>query len=67
MLERAVVSVRASRDRTCARRKAQKEEVFARCAKGIRVFAFNARSGPLPLSPGVHGVHGVVGVRRGDA
>ena len=51
-----MVSVRASRDRTCARRKAQKEQIFARCAMGMRVFAFNARSGPIPLSPGVHWV-----------
>ena len=30
--------------------------------EGMRVFAFNARSGPLPLSPGVVEVIGVRGV-----
>ncbi len=62
-LERAAVSVRALRHQTCTRRKAQREEVFARCAKGIRVFAFNARSGPIPLSPRVLEVVGW-GARR---
>ena len=52
-LEGAVVSVGASRDGTCTRSKAQTEEVFARCSKGLRVSAFNARSGPVPLPFGV--------------
>ena len=39
------------RDRACARRKAQEGEVFALCARGFRVFAFNARSGSIPLLP----------------
>ena len=60
-----MVSVRASRDGTCTRSKAQTEEVFARCSKGLRVSAFNARSGPVPLPPGVPGVVG--GERGGDA
>ena len=39
------------RDRACARRKAQEGVVFALCARGFRVFAFNARSGSIPLLP----------------
>ena len=38
-----------ARGRACARRKAQGFKAFALCAMGFLVFAFNARSGSLPL------------------
>ncbi len=47
-----------ARDRACARRKAQGAKGFSRGARGVLVFAFNARSGPIPLPPGVRGVDG---------
>jgi hypothetical protein len=47
-----------ARDRACARRKAQGAKGFSRGARGFLVFAFNARSGPIPLPPGVRGADG---------
>ncbi len=46
-----VLGVRLERDRACARRKAQEGVVFALCARGFGVFAFNACSGLIPLLP----------------
>ena len=48
--------VLAPRERACTRRKAQGFKAFALCARVFWVFAFNARSGSLPLPPGVRGV-----------
>ena len=55
----------APRDCACTRRKAAREdEVFARRARGFWVFAFNARSGAVPLLPlcGAWGCRGSAGV-----
>ncbi len=39
-----------ARDRACARRKAQEGVSFRAAREGLGVFAFNARSGPIPLT-----------------
>ena len=39
-----------ARDRACARRKAQEGSGFRAAREGLGVFAFNARSGPIPLA-----------------
>jgi hypothetical protein len=39
-----------ARARACARRKAQEGVSFRAAREGIGVFAFNARSGPIPLT-----------------
>ena len=50
-----VLGAGALRDRACARRQARGEGRLSRCARGGWVFAYNARSGPVPLPPGVCG------------
>ena len=50
--DQAGCGVRAPRDRACTRRKARGRFGFLRFARGEGLFAFNARSGSVPLPLG---------------
>ena len=57
---------RALRDRACVRRQARGEGRLSRCARGVGVFACDARFGPVPLPPGVCGWVGRSGTGSGS-